>query len=305
MQQLTSLKLTPDRREAVVHGTPSFPCAAYFSDLALLPARSVSWHWHEEIELGMVVGGAARIRTVDEELILRAGEGVFINSEALHDFKIVGDEGCRMIALVLDHSMLSGSDESVFARRYVQPLIDSHEIRLIPLHPGSEWQQEVLRCLREAFLSYDEGKYGFELIVRARLTECLWHIVRNARLAIRDSVHTPSLAEERVKNMLDYIHLHFAEPVQLSEIAAAASIGERECLRAFQKTLGMTPLNCLLRYRVSIAAQMLLDTDQSIAEICFNVGFNSQSHFGQIFKRYFNMTPREYRARAQKKEESV
>ena len=59
----------------------------------------------------------------------------------------------------------------------------------------------------------------------------------------------------------------------------------------------MTPTAFLLRYRSSMSAQMLLDTDKSIAEICFEVGFNSQSHYGQIFRRFFHMTPREYRAR--------
>ena len=61
--------------------------------------------------------------------------------------------------------------------------------------------------------------------------------------------------------------------------------------------LGVTPTAYLLRYRASMSAQLLLDTDKSIAEICFEVGFNSQSHYGQMFRRFFHMTPREYRTR--------
>ena len=52
-----------------------------------------------------------------------------------------------------------------------------------------------------------------------------------------------------------------------------------------------------MRYRASMSAQLLLDTDKSIAEICFEVGFNSQSHYGQMFRRFFHMSPREYRVR--------
>ena len=297
MQQKTSLTLSPDRREAAVCGTASFPCGAYFIDIALYPASAISWHWREEIELSMVVGGAARVRFGSGAFILKAGEGMFINAEALHAFDIVGDEGCRMISLVLDYNMLAGREDSVFARRYVMPLVKSGAVKIVRLAPAVEWQQAVLKSLREAFLTYDEGKYGFELLVRARLTECLWHIVRNMRAAMREYEGVSEASEERAKRMLDFIHMHYAEPIQLGDIAAAANVGERECLRAFKKTLGVTPTAYLLRYRASMSAQLLLDTDKSIAEICFEVGFNSQSHYGQMFRRFFHMTPREYRTR--------
>ncbi len=295
---MTELTLSANRREAVVRGSPGFPCAAYFADIALFPASTVAWHWREEIELTMVVGGAARVRTPDGDFILRAGEGVFINAGALHAFDIVGNEGCRMIMLVLDHNMLGGEEESVFSRRYLEPLIKSSAVRLLPMVSAVDWQKEVLQCIREAFLIYDEGRYGFELMVRARLTEAIYHIVRNVRGAMREAeAGTEGMTEERVKQMLDFIHLHHAEPVTLAQIAQEANIGSRECLRAFQKTLGISPIAYLLRYRASVSAQMLIDGDDTIAEICFKVGFNSQSHYGQIFKRYFLCTPREYRER--------
>ena len=297
MQQKTSLTLSPDRREAAVHGSLGFPCGAYFNDIALYPANAITWHWHEEIELSMVVGGAARVRFATGSFVIKAGEGMFVNVEALHALSIVGNEGCRIISLVLDYNMLAGREDSVFARRYVMPLIRSGAVKILRLSPEVEWQKSVLQCLREAFLTYDEGKYGFELMVRARLTECLWHIVRNMRAAMLSYEGAPEASEERAKQMLDFIHLRYAEPIQLADIAAAANVGERECLRAFKKTLGVTPTAYLLRYRASMSAQMLLDTDKSIAEICFEVGFNSQSHYGQIFKRFFHMTPREYRTR--------
>lgn len=296
MQQMTSMTLAEDRRETVVRGTPGFPCAAYFTDLALYPANAISWHWHEEIEMFMVVGGASRVRTPEGAFVLHAGEGMFINAEALHTFDIVGREGCRIISMVLDYSMLAGREDSVFARRYVQPLIESRAVRVVPLSPEVEWQQAALKCLREAFLTYDEGKYGFELLVRSRLTELLFYIACNLRAKMRAYEDAGAAAETRVKAMLDFIHLRFSEPIRLADIAAAASVGERECLRTFQRTLGISPTIYLMRYRASVSAQMLLGTDKSIAEICFAVGFNSQSHYGQVFKRFFHMTPRDYRA---------
>ncbi len=79
----------------------------------------------------MVVGGAARVRFGSGAFVLNAGEGMFINAEALHAFDIVGNEGCRMISLVLDYSMLAGREDSVFARRYVMPLVESGAVNYV------------------------------------------------------------------------------------------------------------------------------------------------------------------------------
>ena len=111
---------------------------------------------------------------------------MFINAEALHAFDIVGDEGCRMnlSGAGLQHARRARGQRLCPPLRHAAGQVRRGEDRA-PC-PDVEWQQAVLKSLREAFLTYDEGKYGFELLVRARLTECLWHIVRNMRAAMRE-----------------------------------------------------------------------------------------------------------------------
>jgi transcriptional regulator GlxA family with amidase domain len=97
--------------------------------------------------------------------------------------------------------------------------------------------------------------------------------------------------------MLDFLHQHYAEPLELQQIAAAANISERECLRCFQKTIRMAPIQYLLKYRVSVSARLLADTDAPITEICNQIGFDSPSYFSKIFKRFICFTPTAYRKR--------
>ena len=100
---------------------------------------------------------------------------------------------------------------------------------------------------------------------------------------------------ERLRHMLELIQKEFAEPLHLSQIARAANIGERECLRCFQRTIGISPLQYLLRYRVSQAALLLRETTLPVAEIGMRCGFDSPSHFAQTFRKYFSITPSAYR----------
>ena len=105
--------------------------------------------------------------------------------------------------------------------------------------------------------------------------------------------------EYRVQQMLTYIQKNFVHSITVGDIAGAAGIGERECLRCFQKTIHVPPIQYLLKYRIMQGAEALLarPTD-SIAEIAVACGFDSPSNFSQHFRRFYNCTPREYRSRS-------
>lgn len=51
--------------------------------------------------------------------------------------------------------------------------------------------------------------------------------------------------------MISFIHEHFQENLDLAQIARAADIGERECLRCFKRAIQTSPLQYLLKYRVT------------------------------------------------------
>lgn len=107
----------------------------------------------------------------------------------------------------------------------------------------------------------------------------------------------PSQDNFRIRKMLAYIHKNFADDISLSEISSAADISERESLRCFKKTIQLSPIQYLLKYRIMQGAEMLRKHPaDSISEIATLCGFDSPSNFAKIFKRFYNCTPREYRS---------
>lgn len=88
---------------------------------------------------------------------------------------------------------------------------------------------------------------------------------------------------------------NYSEDISLADIAKEAFIGEREALRCFARTIGISPIEYLLKYRIYTAAEMLRNSEQPIAEICLQTGFNSPSYFSKVFCRMLGTTPREYR----------
>ncbi|MBV7273982.1 AraC family transcriptional regulator [Clostridium sp. PL3] len=286
-----------NQHELKVRGTPMFPCGGYFADISDNVTGDIPWHWHEEIEAVVVSSGAMNMSLNGTNFTLKKGEGVFINSNVLHSMQIVGDTGCILNSFVFHSNLISGTAESVFEQRYVRTLLGCDTLPGIPFYCGVDWHRQAVQCIQEAYEAYKEEEFGYELIVREKLSHMWYLIVKNMMSILKQQNQNKNYNIVRIKNMLDFLHYHYDEPLELHQIAAVVNISERECLRCFQKSIGMTPIQYLIKYRVSVAVRLLEETNTPITEICSRVGFDSPSYFSKIFKRFMRCTPSSYRKR--------
>ena len=94
-----------------------------------------------------------------------------------------------------------------------------------------------------------------------------------------------------VNRTTEYIHRHFAEPLSQEDIAAAVRFHKTYINRCMQEELGTTMHRYLLRYRLEKAMQMLLYTNDSIAEIAIRTGFTSSKNFATAFRKHYSLPP--------------
>src|SRR5947208_14520342 len=76
----------------------------------------------------------------------------------------------------------------------------------------------------------------------------------------------------------------YAEPLDVSAVAAVAHLSMAHFIRCFRATFGETPHRYLQRRRVERAMFLLRETDRSVTEICFDVGFTSLGPFSRTFR---------------------
>jgi YesN/AraC family two-component response regulator len=103
-------------------------------------------------------------------------------------------------------------------------------------------------------------------------------------------------ARSLIRRAMGFIHAHYAEPLTREQIARHVSISPGHLSDCFRRGLGVTPVEYLKRYRIHRACELLLEnTDQTITQIAFGVGFTASAHFSRAFKRQVGVTPRAYR----------
>lgn len=99
------------------------------------------------------------------------------------------------------------------------------------------------------------------------------------------------------RHALAYIQQHYAERLSRERIANEAGVSESYLTQVFQNELGVTPWTYLARYRITMACEALLASDESISDIAISVGFDDPGYFSKVFRSETGMTPREFRAR--------
>ena len=106
-------------------------------------------------------------------------------------------------------------------------------------------------------------------------------------------------AEEQNRRLLrarDAMDRAYAEPLDVPAIAAIAHTSPAHFSRQFRAAFGETPGRYLQRRRVERAMFLLRETDRSITDVCFDVGFNSLGTFSRTFHDVVGETPSQYRA---------
>ncbi|KAB2382752.1 helix-turn-helix transcriptional regulator [Actinomadura montaniterrae] len=90
----------------------------------------------------------------------------------------------------------------------------------------------------------------------------------------------------------------YAQPLDVPALARIAHVSPAHFTRAFRAAFGETPHRYLQRRRVERAMFLLRETDRSVTDICFEVGFASPGTFSRTFRAIVGRSPREYRRAA-------
>lgn len=100
---------------------------------------------------------------------------------------------------------------------------------------------------------------------------------------------------EKISMIYKYINKNFQNQIPLDEIADVVSMTVPAFCRYFKKTTGKTFTQLVNEYRVVHATKLLNESQMSIADICFECGFNNFSHFNKQFNELTGKSASQYR----------
>lgn len=278
--------------ERVQYNRPGFTVFACRARLSDYPDRRVRSHWHDDFEFVCINAGRMRYTVNGEGYVLRAGDGLFVNSCQAHACESCEGEDCEYFCMVLHPSLLGAN--AYLRENFVRPLSRNDAFACLPLRGTTLWQRGVLRCVREACALLEGDDPAAELSVMSQAFQAAALLTRHmpAPRALAVETDRRSLA---LRRMLGHVQEHYRERISLGDLAAAGGVSISACCELFRRHTGQTPGGYVTRYRLERGMEQLRNPNLSVAEIARSVGFASASYFSECFKRYLHTTPLGYR----------
>jgi AraC-like DNA-binding protein len=256
----TSIACIDYRCTAQLHERPFVECHRRHS---VSFVRKGSFGYHVRGESFELVAGST--------LVGRPGDEYMCSHE-----HVCGDE-CLSFQLTPDVAESVGARPSVWCSRALPPLS-----QLIVL---GELAQAAIDGHSD--VGVDEAALSFV----ARFIELL--------IGKRQRASEPTARDRRraVETAL-WLDEHAREPIDLAAAARQARLSAFHFLRVFERVIGITPHQYLVRARLRRAARMLADDSRPITDVAFDSGFGDLSNFVRSFRRAAGMSPRRFRQAA-------
>ena len=278
-----------DGSEQINYDDETFP--SYIYDGWIKP--NVTWekvpHFHEDVELVTVKSGKMAYSVNGKIITLYAGDTIFVNSNQIHYSLSLDNTTATYVIFIVNPSVLNSS--VAVEMQALQPVLNNPNLSYLRFRNINENTEEI----RNIMLTLPDIRRDPFQITRKFFD--IWEIIltqsRTYGMIEEDNqtdVHTYAF-----KTMMYYIQKNYTESITLDDIALSGNVSKSLCNKIFHKYVGDSPVNYLLNYRVRKVAELLRTTPMSLSEIAALTGFNGTSYMSEMFKKYFEMSPRAYR----------
>lgn len=285
-----------DRSERVFYDKADYPAYIRKGVLSAYPNYAAESHWHDDIELILILSGQMQYNINGNVVCLKPGEGIFINARQLHFG--YSEEKCECVFLcILLHPVLLCSSRAM-EQKYVSPILFHEHISFYHLKGTSEWEMQILTSIQTIYNIRNDAVS--ELKIQRSFFD-IWIALCENVISIRQKQISQNHHLSVLKEMISFINQNYTKKLSLSDIALSGKVGKTGCCNIFKKYVNQTPNEYLTELRLRKAIELLKSTDMTVLEISYEVGFSGASYFSETFRKFFGCTPSEYKKESEVK----
>ncbi|TKT74617.1 AraC family transcriptional regulator [Aquamicrobium sp. LC103] len=258
------------------------------------PFHTVRWHFHPEYELHLVVSTSGRYFVGDFIGEFEPGNLVLTGPNLPHNWVSDVPEGSsvplRGRIIQFSECFIDDAMKALPELAALGPLLQSARRGVLFSEETGREIWPLMAALMEA-----QGIRRLELFMA--IAGILGHAQGARTLASPNYLPDPSgYMSAGMNKALGHIRHNLTQPFDETDLAAIAGQSTSAFSRAFRRHTGMSLVQYVKRLRINLACQILMsDEEASIADICYEVGFNNLSNFNRQFLAEKGMPPSRFR----------
>jgi len=282
-------------KELKRHGDILFPINIYEHSGPNKDNMILRCHWHEEWELFMITEGQTLFTINGKKRLAYQNDVIFIPGNYIHMAEPFESSTCTFRTIVFDKSLLCGFNGDIIQTKYILPLLEGR----IKCNMFFQHKKQG-NCIAEHFIKiYNTLNFQhpvYELLVKAYIYEILAQILRFSIDSCSEmNSHKLINNAHVIKEVIEFINQNYYKPITVGQLSKIANLSPGYFTKLFKQMTSCSPIDYLLKIRLSTAARQLLETNESVLGISIDTGFNNMSYFIRAFEKKFGMSPRKYR----------
>lgn len=253
------------------------------------------FHSHEFLEMVYITNGQA-LHSIDrEDTVVKKGDYFIIDYGSRHKYTLIDGKQFDLINILFKPELI---DRSLKNCRSFQELINHYLIHvsysLLDKKPVDtiyhDADSEVYGVIKKICREYDEKSPGYIELVRCHIIEIIIMTIRTI------SENSGEVFTDGVSDFITgYIDANYMNKISLTQLSRRLNFSPQHICRKFRQDTGYTFVEYLQRKRMEQGGRLIINTNKKISEIAELTGYSDVKFFNSVFKKYWQMTPGEFR----------
>ncbi|MDL2302759.1 AraC family transcriptional regulator [Lachnospiraceae bacterium OttesenSCG-928-D06] len=264
-----------------------------YQHMRYLPAN---WHTHDFIEIAYVVQGHCTNYILEQQLEMEQGDIFIIAPGTKHAISAFTDD-CLLFNILLRTSTFDKAffgvlnDNDILSDFFMHTLYHSSGHPYLFFRTGKD--MELINYIGQVRHEFRRNRQYKNRMLISILNIFFITLLRNhgAHVILPDSSGNN---HENTILILKYLQEHY-NTITLPELASFFNYSERQLQRIIKNSTGISFSENIQKLKLHQAARLLQNPNRSISSIGEELGYSDPGNFRQMFKKYYNMTPTEYR----------
>ncbi|RKD90649.1 AraC family transcriptional regulator [Mangrovibacterium diazotrophicum] len=250
-------------------------------------------HFHPEFEINFIQNAAGAKRVVGDH-ISKIGdrELVLVGPNLYH-----GWENSQNSMSETMHEITIQFPPDLFSESYLNKNILKPVQELLKhAYRGVSFSEDTIKVVESKLLSLS-SKRGFDSFLEFQSILYDLAVSRGQKTLTNISFSTKdSFANsEKIKKVYNYIQANYSKKIKVEEVAELVDLSVVSFSRLIKQRTGKTFVDFVNELRLGYATRLLIESNKTVTEICYECGFNNISNFNRIFKKSQGRTPSEFR----------
>lgn len=261
-------------------------CSVGFLDTDNVKSMS-NIHYHPYYEMYFLLEGSRKIFLHNKIIILKPGDVLIIKPNELHKAVAHYFEHYRRYVMYVSERFIKN------LLKHKPILQDAFNTNII--RPEPEAFNEIISTIKlieqENLI---EDKFS-DVLVRNYIEKIIIVLNRSEQILQSEGLHEKT--DIRLQEAFSYISKNFTKKITIQDCADYIHMSKSNFTKIFNETMGINFKTYINSLRIDMACRLLENTDDSILDISYNVGFEDASYFSKVFKEIKGCSPKEYRAK--------